>query len=101
MVAINHTPLSYSKNGKHCLARYKLLVASFKRVDRAHASASGAKEEFNEKDQLLSGIVIATNDADEHGRVERVEAARRDARLIQAKEEVRSIAMRKRTAGNY
>jgi hypothetical protein len=94
----NSGSMPWRTDGKHCLDRYKLLLASFKRAERARASASGAEEEFNKKDQILSDIVIAADDADERGRVERMETARRDARLIQAGEEVRSIAMRRRTA---
>jgi hypothetical protein len=99
ITALNNSgSMPWRTDSKHCLDRYKILLASFKRADRARASASGAEDEFNEKDQLLSDIVIATDDADERGRVERMETARRDARLIQAGEEVRSIAMRRRTA---
>jgi hypothetical protein len=43
---------------------------------------------------------IATDDVDESGRVERMETARAYARLIHAGEDVRSIGMRRRTAGH-
>jgi hypothetical protein len=43
--------IPWRTDGKNCLDRYKHLLDSFKRADRARASASGADEEFNEKDQ--------------------------------------------------
>jgi hypothetical protein len=42
--------MSWATDGKHCLDRYKLLVAFFKRADRIRASASGTEEHFGEKD---------------------------------------------------
>jgi hypothetical protein len=47
----NSGSMPWRTDGKHCLDRYKLRLASFKRADRARASASGAEKEFNEKDQ--------------------------------------------------
>jgi hypothetical protein len=38
--------LPWNTNGKHCNDRYKLLLAKFRRADRAHALASGTEEEF-------------------------------------------------------
>jgi hypothetical protein len=65
--------LPWKTDGKHCLDRFKLLVACFRKFDRARASASGTEENFGKKDQLLSEIVTAVDDAKERGRVERLE----------------------------
>jgi hypothetical protein len=78
----NSGSLPWKTDGKHCLDRCEL--SSFKRADRARASASGAEEECDERDQILSDIVVAVDDADEQGRVERMETARRDTRLLRA-----------------
>jgi hypothetical protein len=58
-------------DGKHCIDRYKLLIATFRRADRGRAATSGAEENFGEKYQLLSDICSAIDDADERGRLER------------------------------
>jgi hypothetical protein len=92
--------LSWSTDAKHCLDRYKLLIASFKRDDRARASASGTEEEFCERDQLLSDIVTASDDANERGRIERLEMAKRDKDLLKAGEKIRSQAMSRRGSNN-
>jgi hypothetical protein len=57
--------LPWTADGKHCLDGYKLLVASFKRTDRARASASGIEERFGEKEELLADIASAVDDANE------------------------------------
>jgi hypothetical protein len=88
--------LPWATDGKHCLDRYKLLVSCFKREDRAKSRASGTEEDFNEKEQLLSDIVSAVNDAQEHCRVERLELAKRDKELLQAGERIRLQAMNRR-----
>jgi hypothetical protein len=88
--------LPLSTDAKHCLDRYRLLIASFKREDRARASASGTEEEFCERDQLLSDIVTATDDANERGRVERLEMAKIDKDTVKAGEMIRSQAMSRR-----
>jgi hypothetical protein len=88
--------LPWSTDAKHCLDRYRLLIASFKREDRARVSASGTEEEFCERDQLLSDIVTAADDANECGRVERLEMAKRDKDLLKAGEMIRSKAMSRR-----
>jgi hypothetical protein len=74
--ALNKSVLPWSTDAKHCLDRYRLLMASFKREDKARASASGTEEEFCERDQPLSDIVTATDDENERGRVERLEMAK-------------------------
>ena len=89
--------MPWSTDGKHCIDRYRLLIATFRRADRARAATSGAEEEFGEKDQLLSDICNAIDDADERGRLERREASRRDAELQYAGEQVRAAAMSRRT----
>jgi hypothetical protein len=61
--------------------RTKLLLANFRRTDRARALASGTEEEFGEREQLLADIQSAVNDSDERGRTEREESAKRDERL--------------------
>jgi hypothetical protein len=91
--------LPWKTDGKHCLDRFKLLVACFRKVDRARASASGTEESFGEKDQLLSEIVTAVDDAKERGRVERLETARRDKELLNAGEKIRFQAMNRRARG--
>jgi hypothetical protein len=80
-------------NGKHCNDRYKLLLANFRRADRARALASGTEEEFGERDQLLADIHSAVNDNEERGRAEREISAKRDERLAKAGQEVRANAM--------
>jgi hypothetical protein len=92
----NSEALPWSTNGKHCNDRFKLLLAGFRRTDRARASASGTEEDFGEKDQLLADILSAVNDNEERGRVEREESAKRDERLVNAGQEVRANAMRRR-----
>jgi hypothetical protein len=89
--------MPWNTDGKHCIDRYKLLISTFRRADRARAATSGAEEEFGEKDQLLSDICSAIDDADERGRLERREASRRDAELRYAGEQVRAAAMSRRT----
>jgi hypothetical protein len=71
-------------DAKHCLGRFKLLFSAFKRLDRIRASALGTEEEFNEKDQLLSDILAAVEDANDHGRSERQELAKRNKELLKA-----------------
>jgi hypothetical protein len=88
--------LPWSTEAEHCLDRYRPPFASFKREDRASASASGTEEEFCEKDQLSSDIVTADEDANEHGRVDRLEMAKRDKDLLKAGERIRSQAMSRR-----
>jgi hypothetical protein len=88
--------LPLTTDGKHCLDRYKLLVASFKRTDRARASASGIEEPFGEKEELLADIASAVDDANEHHRTERSEAAVRDTELLRAGEAIRFQAMNRR-----
>jgi hypothetical protein len=82
----NSDALPWTTDAKHCLDRFKLLVSAFKRLDRVRASASGTEEEFNEKDQLLSDILAAVDDANEGGRSERLELAKRDKELLKAGE---------------
>jgi hypothetical protein len=83
-------------DAKHCLDRYKLLLSTFRRLDRVRASASGTEEEFNEKDQLLSDISVAVDDANERGRSDRLEQAKRDKELQKAGEKIRYQAMNRR-----
>jgi hypothetical protein len=71
----------WNSNGKHCNERYKLLLANFRRADRARALASGTDEEFGERDQQLADIQSAVNNNEERGRTEREESAKRDERL--------------------
>jgi hypothetical protein len=66
--------LPWITNGKHCNDRYKLLLAKFRRADRARALASGTEEEFGERDQLLADIQSAVNDNEERGHTEREES---------------------------
>jgi hypothetical protein len=87
------TRFPWNTNGKHCNDRYKLLLAKFRRVNRARALASGTEEEFGERDQLLADIQSAVNDNEERGRTEREESAKRDERLATAGKEVRANAM--------
>jgi hypothetical protein len=89
--------MPWNTDGKHCIDMYKLLIATFRRADRARAATSGAEEEFGEKDQLLSDLCSAIDDADERGRLERREASRRDSELRYAGEQVRAAAMSRRT----
>jgi hypothetical protein len=65
--------MPWNTDGKHCINRYKLLIATFRMADRARAATSGAEEEFWGKDQLLSNICSAIDDAHERGRLERRE----------------------------
>lgn len=88
--------LPWSTDGKHCLDRHKLLVASFKRTDRARASASGIEEPFGEKEELLADISSAVDDANERHRAERSQAAVRDTELLRAGEAIRFQAMNRR-----
>jgi hypothetical protein len=85
--------LPWNLNGKHCNDRNKLLLANFRRADRARALASGTGEEFGERDQLLADILSAVNDNEEHGRTEREESAKRDERL--ANSSTRSVRPRR------
>jgi hypothetical protein len=85
--------LPWNTNDKHCNDRYKLLLANFRRANRARALASGTEEEFEENDQLLADIQCAVNDNDERGRTEREESAKRGERLAKAGQEVRENAM--------
>jgi hypothetical protein len=85
--------LPWNTNGKHCNDRYKLLLANFRRADRARALASRTKEKFGERYQLLADIQSAVNDNEEHGRTDRDESAKRDERLATAGKEVRANAM--------
>jgi hypothetical protein len=85
--------LPWNTNGKHCNDRCKLLLANFRRADRARALASGTEEEFGERDQLLADIQSAANDHEERGRTEREESAKRDERLATAGKEVRANAI--------
>jgi hypothetical protein len=62
-------------DAKYCLERYKLLLSTFRRLDRVRASAPGARE-FNENDQLLYDISVAVDDANERGRSDRLEQAK-------------------------
>jgi hypothetical protein len=73
-------------DAKHCLDRSKLLASAFKRLGTVRASALGTEDEFNEKDQILSDILAAVEDANEHGLSERQELAKRDKELIKAGE---------------
>jgi hypothetical protein len=57
------------------------------REDKAKSRASGTVEDFNEED-LLSDIVLAVHDAQENCRVESLELAKRDKKLIQAGERI-------------
>jgi hypothetical protein len=57
--------MPWNTDGKHCINRYKLLIATFGMADRARAATSGAEEEFGGKDQLLSDICSAIDDAHE------------------------------------
>jgi hypothetical protein len=92
----NSEALPWSTNGKHCNGSFKLLLAGFRRMDRARASASRTEEDFGEKDQLLADILSNVNDNEERGRLEREESAKRDERFINAGQEVRANAMRRR-----
>jgi hypothetical protein len=85
--------IPWNKNGKNCNDRHKLLLANFRRADRARALASGTEEEFGEREQLLADIQSAVIDNDERGRTEREESAKRDERLAKAGQEVRANAM--------
>jgi hypothetical protein len=72
-VALNNGgAFPWMTDAKHCLDRYKLLLSNFRRLDRVRASESGTEEEFNEKDQLLSDISVAVDDANERGRSDRL-----------------------------
>jgi hypothetical protein len=73
--------LPWKTNGKHCNDRYKLLLANFRRADRARALASEIEEEFGERDQLLADIQSAVNENEERGRTECENSAQRDERL--------------------
>jgi hypothetical protein len=88
--------LPWNTNGKHCNDMYTLLLANFRRADRARALASGTEEEFGERDQLLADIHTAVNDNEERGRAEREISAKRDERLAKAGQEVRENAMRRK-----
>jgi hypothetical protein len=88
--------LPWPTNGKHCTDRFKLLVANFRRIDRARSSASGIEEEYGEKDQLLADIVSAIDDTEERTRLERENVLRRDDRLAKAGQEVRATAMKRK-----
>jgi hypothetical protein len=83
----------WNTNGKHCNDRYKLLLANFRRADRACALASGTEVEFGERDQLLANIQSAVNDNEDRGRTEREESAKRDERLAKAGQEVLANVM--------
>jgi hypothetical protein len=87
--------LPWATDGKHCLDHYKLLASCFKREEKARSKASGTKY-FNEKEQLLSDIGLAVEDAQEHCRVERLELAKRDKKFLQAGERIRLQAMNRR-----
>jgi hypothetical protein len=63
--------LPWNTNCKHCNDRYKLLLANFRRADRARALVSGIEEKFWEREQLLADIQSAVNDNEERGRTER------------------------------
>jgi hypothetical protein len=63
--------LPWNTNCKHCNDRYKLLLANFRRADRARALVSGIEEKFGEREQLLADIQSAVNDNEERGRTER------------------------------
>ena len=88
--------LLWSTDAKHCLDRYRLLIVTFKREDRARASASGTEEEFCERDQLLSDIITAADDVNERGRIERLEMVKRDKDPLKAGEKIRSQTMDRR-----
>jgi hypothetical protein len=83
----------WNTNGKHCNDWYKLLLANFRRADRACALASGTEVEFGERDQLLANIQSAVNDNEDRGRTEREESAKRDERLAKAGQEVLANVM--------
>jgi hypothetical protein len=85
--------LPWNTNGKHCNDRYKLVLANFRRADRARALASGIEEEFGKREQLLADIQSAVNDNEKRGRTEREKSAKRDERLAKAGQEVRANAM--------
>jgi hypothetical protein len=63
--------LPWNSNGKHCNYRNKLLLANFRRADRARALASGKGEEFGKRDQLFANTQSAVNDNEEGVRTER------------------------------
>jgi hypothetical protein len=73
--------LPRNSNGKHCNDRYKLLLANFRRADRARTLASGTDEEFGKKDLQLADIQSADNNYEERGQTEREESAKRDESL--------------------
>ena len=99
-VSLNHSSaLPWPTNCKHCTYRFKLLVANFRRIDRARSSDSGIEEEYGEKDQLLVDIVSAIDDTEELTRLERERVFRRDDRLAKAGQEVRATAMERKESG--
>jgi hypothetical protein len=87
--------LPWNTNGKHCNDMYKLLLANFRRADRARALASGTEEKFGERDQLLADIHSAVNDNEERGRAGGEISAKRDERLAKAGQEVRANVYRR------
>jgi hypothetical protein len=64
----NTNSLPWSTNWKHCTDRFKLLVANFRRTCRALSSASRVEVEYGEKHQLLTDVVSAIDENEEHGR---------------------------------
>jgi hypothetical protein len=48
----------WNSNGKHCNVRYKILLANFRRADRARALASGTDEEFGGKRSAARGYPV-------------------------------------------
>jgi hypothetical protein len=82
----NSGALPWVTDAKLFLDRFKSLVSAFKRLDRVQASASGTKEEYNEKDQVPSDILAAVDDANERGHSELLKLAKRDKELLEAGE---------------
>jgi hypothetical protein len=94
----NGNELPWSANGKHCTNRFKLLIAKFRRTDRALSIASGVEDDYGERDQILVHVVSANDENEELGRLKRDFSARRDERLAKTGQEVRVSAKKRRTS---
>jgi hypothetical protein len=81
---------------KHVQDRFKLLITSWRRLDRKNAAASGREEEFGEMELLLHNISEDMDDAEREKETANREIAARERALRDAGAVVREKAMARR-----